>query len=113
MALPAEETTSPEALRAQIGRCVRTVMAARGVTAREVARALQMAESRFSERLSGRVPFKAEELAETAAILGVSAGVFFEDPAELVQNRKMLHLAEIPAGQMELALESHRALCPV
>lgn len=73
-------------VRQQMGRVVRMVMKARSVTGKELARLLHLSEAAVSDRLAGRIAFRADELKLLAQSLDVEPGVFFSDPESLLST---------------------------
>lgn len=76
---PAEE---PRPFR-DIPRVTKMLLGIMGATARDLGQASGLSESKMSERLSGKTPIRAHELAAWADYLGVDPGLFFANPAEL------------------------------
>ena len=90
-----------------VPRIVRTVMQYRGKKVTDLARVLYLSHGQISQRLSGKVQFRADELIALGRYLDVEPGVFFLTPQELLRSRCFASLPAVP-GQMTLALGVER-----
>jgi transcriptional regulator with XRE-family HTH domain len=64
-----------------VARVVRSLLAANGLQAKDMARAIGMHEGRLSERLNGKAKITATDIARWADFFGVDPGQLFKDPA--------------------------------
>lgn len=74
--------------RAQIAGRVRAELARVGMSGRALAEALGVAHDGVTRRLSGAIPFRADELVAIGAVLEVDPGTFLSgiDPAESTEE---------------------------
>ncbi|MGE3835981.1 MAG: hypothetical protein AB7H43_14535 [Acidimicrobiia bacterium] len=73
-------------LASDVAGMVRLLARLRRVSGKEIAAVLHLSPGQVSERMTGKVEFRALELAKLAGLLGVHPGDFFEDPARVLRG---------------------------
>ena len=94
--------------RRDVPKVVRMLLAVSGRTARELAEATGMSESKVSERLSGKTRISSDELASWAAFLEVDPGLLYRSPTYL---RDALTQGSVPRAANVSDLHSGQSRC--
>lgn len=66
---------------------IRALLAASGLSTRDLCDPLGLAESQISKRMHGAIPWRDYELMDIADFLGVPVGTLFADPLERLKTR--------------------------
>lgn len=86
---------------------VRLLLHLKGVKGKDLKDVLHLSQPQISQRLSGRVQFRVDELVALADYLRVEPAVFFMTLDDAIRSRCFAALAPTP-GQMTLALGVER-----
>lgn len=68
----------------RVAKIVSVLLAYRGMPAIQLAQRLGMSRQKFSDRMNGRARFTLEEVERMSEILGVGAGVWFDEPESVM-----------------------------
>lgn len=76
--------TEKSSLKANCGRRIRVLLTVKNKTQRDTARLLGISSATFSDKINGKIQFKAAEIAKLSDLLGVSADVLLgREPLEV------------------------------
>lgn len=89
--------TADKPLHINVGRIVRSLMAARSYDQQFVSEAINVKQPALSKRLGGHTPWTLEDIAKLAELFDVSEAIFFADSEDLFNGVDATSLRKAPS----------------